>query len=144
MKVGKNRATVANLLRVLSLPPDVQNYLKANLISFGHARAILGAGGAEAQKQMAEQVIREGLSVRETEGIIAQRARAASSSNSTLATKPPSVPDVHVADLQSRLQERFGTKVALKYRKGKGAVEIRFYNDEDLERILGIAGVAMD
>ncbi|MBC8003136.1 MAG: hypothetical protein H7X97_11170, partial [Opitutaceae bacterium] len=56
----------------------------------------------------------------------------------------PPVRDAHVADLESKLQERFGTKVQLRYRRGKGALEIRFFNDDDLERILKIAGIHVD
>ena len=101
--------------------------------------------GGESQKQIAEQVIREGLSVRETESLVSERSHYHSvRSNGNLATKPASTPDVHISDLQNRLQERFGTKVAVKYRKGKGAVEIRFFNDDDLDRIMEIVGIKMD
>jgi len=146
-RVGKSRATVANLLRLLNLHPDIQNYLRTNLLTFGHARAILGITHADSQKQLAEEVIRGGLSVRETEQLVAARAErntAAPAGQSSSSPKKPPVPDAHVAALQNRLQERFGTKVALRYRKGRGAVEIRFYNDDDLDRILGIAGIKMD
>jgi ParB family chromosome partitioning protein len=145
-KVGKNRVTVANLLRLLQLPSEVQNYVRSSLLSFGHARAILGIGHIESQKQLAEEVIRDGLSVRETEQLVNERNQRTSARiiNSSLATKPPTTPDVHVAALQSKLQDRFGTKVSVKYRKGKGAVEIRFFDDDDLERIMEIVGVKMD
>jgi ParB family chromosome partitioning protein len=145
IRVGKNRATVANTLRLLQLPPDVQNFLRSNLLSFGHARAILGANGTDSQKQIAEQVIREGLSVRETEALVVERNLNKTARNGALASsKLPSTPDVHVGAMQTRLQERFGTKVLLKYRKGKGAVEIRFFNDEDLERIMEIIGINLE
>jgi ParB family chromosome partitioning protein len=146
VKVGKNRATVANLLRLLQLPADVQNYVRSNLLTFGHARAILGISHLDSQKQLAEEVIRDGLSVRETEQLVNERNQqtGAAASNRSLATRPPSTPDVHIAALQSKLQDRFGTKVSLKYRKGKGAVEIRFFGDDDLERIMEIVGVKMD
>jgi ParB family chromosome partitioning protein len=145
VKVGKSRVTVANVLRLLQLPPEVQNFVRSSLLTFGHARAILGCPGGESQKQIAEQVIREGLSVRETESLVSERSHYHSvRSNGNLATKPASTPDVHISDLQNRLQERFGTKVAVKYRKGKGAVEIRFFNDDDLDRIMEIVGIKMD
>ena len=143
-RVGKNRSTVTNLLRLLQLPADVQNYLRASLLTLGHAKAILGCASAESQKQLAEQVIREGLSVRATEELVASRvAHQPGSNGAATATpsRPASTPDVHVADLQNRLQQKFGTKVFVRYRKGKGAVEIRFFNDEDLDRILDIVGV---
>lgn len=144
--MGKSRVTVANLLRLLQLHPDVQNYVRSNLITFGHARAILGMSHSDSQKQLAEEVIRDGLSVRETEQLVNDRNAQMSGprQNGALATKPSFVPDVHISALQSQLQERFGTKVLLRYRKGKGAVEIRFFNDDDLDRIIDIIGVKMD
>jgi ParB family chromosome partitioning protein len=146
VKVGKNRATVANLLRLLQLHIDVQNYVRSGLLTFGHARAILGIAHADSQKQLAEEVIRDGLSVRETEQFVNERnvQKSAHAQNGSLAKKPGLAPDVHIAALQGQLQERFGTKVLLRYRKGKGALEIRFFNDDDLDRILGIMGVKMD
>jgi len=144
IKVGKNRVTVANVLRLLQLPTEVQNFVRSNLLTFGHARAILGCAGPDAQKQIAEKVIRDGLSVRETESLVSTRSQNISQFNGHLATKPPAVADIHVSALQNRLQEHFGTKVSLKYRKGKGAVEIRFFNDADLERIMEIVGIKMD
>jgi ParB family transcriptional regulator, chromosome partitioning protein len=146
LKVGKNRATVANLLRLLQLHPDIQAYVRNGLLSFGHARAILGITHADSQKHVAEEVIRDGLSVRETEHLVTQRNQhvVSAAHNGSLATKPPHTPDVHITALQTRLRERFGTKVLLRYRKGKGAVEIRFFNDDDLERVLEVLGVKMD
>jgi ParB family chromosome partitioning protein len=145
-RVGKNRVTVANLLRLLQLQPDIQNYVRSGLLSFGHARAILGITHLDSQKQLAEEVIRDGLSVRETEQLVNERnlQKSTHSANGSLAKKPGFAPDVHINALQGQLQERFGTKVLLRYRKGKGAVEIRFFNDDDLDRILGIVGVKMD
>ena len=143
-RVGKNRSTVANLLRLLQLPLEVQNYLRANLLSLGHAKAILGCASAEAQKQVAEQVIRDGASVRATEELVAARLAHKPATNgapTAISPKASAGPDVHVADLQNRLQQKFGTKVFVRYRKGKGAVEIRFFNDDDLDRILEIVGV---
>ena len=146
VKVGKNRATVANLLRILQLHPDIQNYVRTGLLSFGHGRALLGITNLDSQKQSAEEIIRDGLSVRETEQLVTQRNQqtGATKNNGGLATKPPFTPDVHIGALQTRLQERFGTKVLLRYRKGKGAVEIRFFNDDDLDRVLEVIGVKMD
>lgn len=146
VKVGKNRVTVANLLRLLQLHPDVQSYLRSGLLTFGHARAILGITHPDSQKQLAEEVIRDGVSVRETEQLVNERnaSKTAPAGNGSLAHKPSFAPDVHIAALQGQLQERFGTKVLVRYRKGKGAVEIRFFSDDDLDRILDIVGVKID
>lgn len=147
-RVGKSRVTVSNLLRLLQLPPEVQGYLRSNLLSVGHAKAILACPGAESQTQLAEQVIREGLSVRATEDIASTRAQTKSASPGASpaghAKKAVEAPDLHVRDLQAKLQERFGTRVQVRYRAGKGAIEIRFFNDDDLNRILDIAGVRID
>jgi len=146
-RVGKNRATVANLLRLLQLHADVQGYVRTGRITFGHARAVLGMGHPESQKQLAEEIIREGLSVRETEDLVQRRNSGAPvhvNGASSGAKKAAYAPDVHIAALQTRLQERFGTKVLVRYRKGKGAIEIRFFNDDDLDRVLEIVGVQME
>lgn len=148
-RVGKGRVTVANVLRLLQLHPDVQGYLRTGRLTFGHARAILGATHQDAQKELAETVIRENLSVRSTEELVARRTETLPQphTNGTAAPKSASaayVMDAHVAALQNKLQERFGTKVLLRYRKGKGAVEIRFFSDDDLERILELTGVPTD
>lgn len=145
-KVGKGRVMVANILRLLALHPDVQGYVRSGLLSFGHARAILGIAHPESQKQIGEEVIRESLSVRATEALVALRNEptARPGRNGALSARPAHVPDAHISALQNKLQERFGTKVLLRYRKGKGAVEVRFFDDDDLERVLQIIGVKID
>lgn len=144
-KVGRNRATVANSLRLLQLSPEVQAFLRSNLLTVGHAKALAGLTAHDKQKTAAEEIIREQLSVRATEDLVAALQAQAPASRNGLATKPPIIaPDVHVSALQSRLQEKFGTKVFVKYRKGKGAVEIRFFSDDDLNRVLDLIGVSLD
>lgn len=145
-RVGKSRVTVANLLRLLSLHPDVQTYVRNGLLSFGHARAILAVSHGESQKQLAEETIKDGLSVRETEDLVARRHSGAAPepSKNPGQARATYVADAHIASLQNKLRERFGTKVLVRYRKGKGAVEIRYFSDDELERILEIFGVSAD
>jgi ParB family chromosome partitioning protein len=145
-KVGKNRASVANALRLLKLAPEVQDYLRQGLLAVGHAKVILGLPTPEEHKLAAERVIKEALNVRQTEELIAEmlkhpvgEAGAKGRRGQSLALRDP-----HVADLESRLKQRFGTKVHLRYHKGKGAVQIHFFDDDDLERILEIVGVTVD
>ena len=76
--------------------------------------------------------------------ILRIRSRSSSLKKRISRAPLPPVRDAHVADLENKLQERFGTKVQLRYRRGKGALEIRFFNDDDLERILKIAGINVD
>lgn len=145
-KVGKSRTVVANALRLLKLAPELQGYLRHGQLSVGHAKVILGLTGAAEQKLAAERVLKDGLNVRQTEDLVARLQQSSTQApvKSANGGKPAPPRDVHVASLENRLQERFGTKVALRYRKGKGAVEIRFFNDDDLDRILQIAGVKID
>lgn len=145
-RVGKSRASVSNSLRLLQLPEDIQGYLRSNLLTVGHAKAILSCPGADSQKRLADQVIREGLTVRATESLAGSGSRSeqAARDQHGATPKPKDSSDLHVRDLEARLQERFGTRVQLRYRAGKGAIEIRFFTDDDLNRILEIAGLRMD
>lgn len=145
-KVGKSRAVVANALRLLKLATEIQNYVRDGRLSVGHAKVILGLSRPDEQKLAAERILRDGLNVRQTEDLVAQLQHRAASGPSAKSgrTTEPLARDAHIADVENRLQERFGTKVQLRYRQGKGALDIRFFNDEDLERILQIIGINLD
>jgi ParB family chromosome partitioning protein len=145
-KVGKSRAVVANALRLLKLPPEVQSWIRTGRLSVGHAKVILGLELPEKQKLAAEKVLRDGLNVRQTEDLVARMQSSQVSTAATGATGKRAAPprEVHVADLENRLQQRLGTRVLLRYRQGKGAIEIRFFNENDLQRILEILGLKED
>jgi ParB family transcriptional regulator, chromosome partitioning protein len=146
-KVGKSRAVVANALRLLKLPVDVQAPIRDGRLSVGHAKVILGLPGADEQKLAAERVLKESLNVRQTEELVTRLQANAQGSHAPGRNGGHSMPvvtDVHVANLEGRLRERFGTKVQLRYRAGKGALDIRFYSDDELERILQIMGVPVE
>jgi ParB family transcriptional regulator, chromosome partitioning protein len=144
-KVGKSRAVVANALRLLRLPLPVQNFIRDGRLSVGHAKVILGLTNEKDQKLVAERVIKEGLNVRQTEGLLARLLRRGSRQ---VTTRPETVAapagDPHVAALEDRLREVFATRVQLHYAAGKGTVEISFFSDKELERILQILGVNPD
>jgi ParB family chromosome partitioning protein len=144
-KVGKSRAVVANALRLLKLAPDLLPHLRDGRLSVGHAKVILGLATWDEQKLAAERVLKKSLNVRQTEELVAylQNKPTEKSSGSTASGVAP-VPDAHVADIERKLQERLGTRVHLRYRKGKGSLEIKFFSDDDLERILKITGVELD
>jgi ParB family chromosome partitioning protein len=146
VKVGKSRALVANALRLLKLPADVQAYVRDGRLSVGHAKVILGLPSAAHQSLAAERVIKGSLNVRQTEELVTLllNTPAAGHAHKPAANAFPPTRDAQVASLESKLRERLGTKVNLRYRQGKGAIDIRFFSDDELERILQIVGVNVD
>lgn len=143
-KVGKSRTVVANALRLLKLPAEVQSYLRDGRLSVGHAKVILGLSGALEQKLAAERVIKKNLNVRQTEELVADWQNQKQPRPGAVSPSTGINPDANVANLENRLRERLGTKVQLRYRQGKGSLEIRFFSDDELERILQIVGVKVD
>jgi ParB family chromosome partitioning protein len=145
VKVGKSRAAVANATRLLKLPLSVQSLLRESRLSVGHAKVILGLTDARQQTAAAERIVKEGLNVRQTEGLIA-KLQARPPQPSTPASPPAgSVPvDANLARLEQKLREKFGTKVRLQYTHGKGTVEISFFSDPELQRVLEILNITGD
>jgi ParB family transcriptional regulator, chromosome partitioning protein len=143
-KVGKSRAAVANALRLLKLPGVVQSFVRDSRLSVGHAKVILALTDPLLQTQMAERVIKEALNVRQTEGLIARWQARGNKPGARPGVVVPLPTDTHVANLENRLRERLGTKIHLKYAQGKGAIEISFFSDAELERVLQILGITAD
>jgi ParB family transcriptional regulator, chromosome partitioning protein len=144
-KVGKSRAAVANATRLLKLPAQVQSFIREGRISVGHAKVILGLSDAPLQSLAAERIIKEGLNVRQAEGLITKlQSRGGKSAGDAAKTKAMVPIDSNIARLEEKLREKFGTKVHLKYAHGKGAVEISFFSDDELQRVLEILGVNAD
>jgi ParB family transcriptional regulator, chromosome partitioning protein len=145
LKVGKSRAAVANATRLLKLPATVQKFIREGRLSVGHAKVILGLTDERNQTQTAERVIKDGLNVRQTEGLV---AKLQSRGSRVAAAKPETVAapgsDPHIAAIEGKLREVFATKVQLNYAQGKGSLEISFFSDAELERILQILGVKTD
>lgn len=145
VKVGKSRAAVANATRLLKLPVAVQSYVREGRLSVGHAKVILGLTDDRSQVIVAERIIKDALNVRQTEGLIAKfeaRGPKFSGEGTKLTAVVPV--DSNIGRLEAKLREKFGTKVHLKYAQGKGALEISFFNDDDLQRVLEILGVNAD
>ena len=138
-RVGKSRAAVANAVRLLNLSEPLQTHLRQGRLSVGHAKVILGLEGAQQQTLVANRVIKESLSVRETEELIEKLQGGSTGKTST--QRSPQTRGVHVTSLENRLKEKLGTKVSLTYREGKGALTIKYFSDDDLERILKILDV---
>ena len=141
-KVGKSRVVIANALRLLKLAPAVQAFLREGRLSVGHAKVILGLASTGEQTLAADRVLKKSLNVRQTEALVASLQNRAGPKNG--AKESPVPADAHLAALQNRLQQRFGTKVRLRCHNGKGAVEILFFSDDDLDRFLKIAGIDLD
>jgi len=131
-RLGKSRPHIANHIRLLSLPPKIQELISEEKISMGHGRALLGLRNKEKLMTLADKVIKEGLNVRQLEYLIQQL------NDVSRETKKPEKPqkDVFVKEQESILRERFGTTVNIRQSKNKGKIEIEFFSKEDLERIL--------
>jgi ParB family chromosome partitioning protein len=142
-KVGKSRAAVANSLRLLKLALPLQDFIRHGQLSVGHAKVILSLSDEKQQKLAADRILKDGLNVRQAEVLVAKlQAREPQSGAKPGLT--PLTKDTHVTDLENRLRERLGTKVHLRYAQGKGALEIAFFSDDELERVLEILGVKAD
>jgi ParB family chromosome partitioning protein len=144
LKVGKSRAVVTNAIRLLKLTPELQGYLRDGRLSVGHAKVILGLPGEKQQKLVAGRILKDGLNVRQTETLVAHVQSLERDTSTKSAPLSPQSRDTHVASLESQLRERLGTKVQLRYAQGKGAVEISFFSDAELERILQILGLQLE
>ncbi len=143
-RVSRSRATVANALRLLTLPDDIRAMLKEQQISTGHAKALLGLSIPQEQTLLARRIVAEDLSVRATEKIVKR--------TSSIPTKPratkPDLPKDFLRDLTEKLHQHFSTSVRLapcktfaNGKKSKGSIEIDFFSNDDLERVLSVMGI---
>lgn len=131
--VGRERSTIANLLRLLHLPPSVQRLVSAGSLTMGHARAILGIGDERRMADLARRAASEGLSVRVVEELV-RSGRGAKKKDREKSARPAS--DPHVKHLESELQRQLGTAVRIQVGKGaSGRIEITFYGPDDFERV---------
>jgi len=128
--LGRSRSTVANILRLLKLPIEIQEELKKGRISFAHARALLEIEDSNKQRLLTQQTISKSLSVRELENLIqSYRPKAQGPRVQTQAQDPV------LSALQEQLQHALATKVRIMRKKKRGYIQIEFYSSEDLERI---------
>jgi ParB family transcriptional regulator, chromosome partitioning protein len=129
--VGKDRSTVANMVRLLKLPDEVQEEVAAGRLSMGHARALLALTDAAAQRTLARDIIARNLSVRETEGLVKKSVEPAPAR----AAKEAQPADVHTRAAEDKLRLQLGTRVRIVRRGKKGRIEIEFVSEEELIRI---------
>ncbi len=138
-RIGKERATIANALRLLQLSPKLHHYLVHGQLTAGHAKSLLSIGNEELQIKAAEAVIRDGLSVRATE----QLARALATGRKTRGKgSAPALP-THMKAIEEALQQKLATRVRVISKGDKGRIEIEYFSREDLERLLAQLGVTL-
>jgi ParB family chromosome partitioning protein len=143
-RVGKKRTTIANYLRLLKLPAEIQMSLKDKRIDMGHARALIPVEDPEVQLALYEQILAEGLSVRMVEELVRGVAagedisKTGTKESGTKASRSPMLPEEYKL-LKDHLSRFFSTKVQLAYgENGKGKISIPFSSEEDLERLVGL------
>jgi ParB family chromosome partitioning protein len=143
-RLGLDRSTVSNLIRLLDLPAPVQDAVLSQKISQGHARALLPLGDADRQVEVSQRIMAENLSVRQTEALVATgeptpsrpriRKDPAEPGSTPAGGKPP-----HFLELEQHLQQRFGTPVLIRVKsKERGQIVIDFHSQEDYDRVAGI------
>ncbi|MEY2541046.1 MAG: ParB family transcriptional regulator, chromosome partitioning protein [Verrucomicrobiota bacterium] len=139
-KVGRSRASVANALRLLDLHPQIQVWLTQSLLSVGHAKVLLGLKIPEEQLLVAQTVLRRSATVRATERLVARQLGAARSRRKRRGVEAVATSAV-IEDLQERLQEHLGTRVAIYHGEKRGRIEIEYYGDDDLQRVIMALGL---
>ncbi len=130
-RLGKSRSHIANHIRLLALPTKIMTHITEGKLSMGHGRTLLGLRNKEQIPKIAERVLNDGLNVRQLEKLV-QRINE----DVPRETKPKEKTDLFIAEHESGLRDYFGTNVTIKKSKNKGKIEIEFFSNEDLERIL--------
>ena len=145
-RVGKNRATVANTMRLLELDPEVQTHLAQGRLSVGHAKVLLGLKEDTSQKNAADMVVKQGLTVRATERLLQQLQnpeKASSKSKKASPSQAEAALSPALLHSQNCLRDHLATSVKLTSGDKKGKLEVEYYGDEDLERLLEVMGVKL-
>jgi len=136
-KVGLPRTTVTNHLRLLELSPSIQKALEEDMISMGHAKALLGVHGAQLRQNLLAEIVRKGLSVRDIERKV--RSVPSVGSGNSRSTKEDSAAS-WVKDLESRMRSHLGTKVVISHRAGvyQGEIIVHYFDRQTLDRLIGV------
>jgi len=129
-KLGKERATVANYLRLLKLPDEIKSFLSDGKLTMGHAKAIVAINDRKQQIDLAQKIVDQGLNVRAAETMVKEKK--------TSPKKTPAQTDPNIRDIEDRLRQALGTKVRLKHEGKKGKLEIEYYSLDELDRLLDI------
>ena len=135
-RIGKSRSAIANSLRLLSLEDELQQHVISGEISEGHARAILSLDGFTLREFLLNRIIEDGLNVRQAEKLAKDLQKP-----KTEKTKEVSVYDIELDRIRSKLERGFGTRVKIQQNAKKGKIEIEYYGNEDLDRILSLFNI---
>ncbi len=130
--VGKDKSTVSNTLRLLALPSMIQKFVEENVLSMGHAKALLSIPEEQNRIKCAEKIIKGSLSVRQAEELVKAKEKTSPLETATRQK------DQNVVSIEETLQHALGTKVKIACGKKRGKIEIEYYSNEDLDRIVGI------
>jgi ParB family chromosome partitioning protein len=133
-KIGKSRSAVANFIRLGRLPEDIKARLRDNTLSMGHARALLGLDSSAKLNKAFQVVVSKGLSVRETEALV-NKMKSKKTPSKTIAKDSD---DIYFSHLAEELSRQLGTKVNIKRKGQRGKLEIEFYNNDDLDKLIDI------
>jgi ParB family chromosome partitioning protein len=140
-KVGKSRASVANAMRLLDLNQQVQSWVTQGLLSVGHAKVLLGLKSQEEQMLVAEAVLRRSATVRATERMVARQLGTVGTSRRKRRTGAGTITSATIDDLQNQLQQHLATHVMVHHGEKRGRIEIEYYGNDDLQRILAAIGL---
>jgi ParB family chromosome partitioning protein len=142
LKVGRSRAAVANAMRLLDLHPQVQIWLAQDLLSVGHAKVLLALKAPEEQLLAAETVLRRNATVRSTERLVArQLGIGRSRRKSRRAGTDQAISSAAIEDLLNRLQEHLATHVSIHHGEKRGRIEVEYYGNDDLQRVVTALGL---
>src|SRR5437868_2139781 len=141
LKVGRSGAAVANAMRLLDLHPQVQIWLAQDLVSVGHAKVLLALKAPEEQLLAAETVLRRNATVRSTERLVARLLGIGRSRRRQRVAEQTAASSAAIEDLQNRLQELLATHVTVHHGEKRGRIEIEYYGNDDLQRIVNALGL---
>lgn len=130
-RVGKDRATIANYIRILKLPDEIKAFINNDSLSMGHAKALLTLDNKQKQMEAAKEIIKKGLSVREAEALCKRLSQPVQPKK-----KKEKLPEV--ADLENKLTRSLGTKVKIQHKEKRGKIEIEYYSLDELDRLLEV------
>lgn len=140
-RVGKSRASVANSMRLLDLQEPIQRHVADGYLTVGHAKAILGVKDPKNQLAVADQILRQHMTVRAAEKFVQDFHK---NGQKKTKKKDQEAIDPHIAGIQNQLRNHFATHVQISHKEKKGRIELEYYGNDDLDRILNLLGISVD